>query len=102
GVAVTVAVDTVVVGAHFEDSNTIGIDQNQWDNNLQSAGAAYAFRVEVPPSTFCLGDGTQAPCPCANTGAAGHGCATSAYPGGAILQAFGDAHLSADSLTLFA
>ncbi|MBK7644083.1 MAG: hypothetical protein IPJ19_13705 [Planctomycetes bacterium] len=32
---------------------------------------------------FCAGDGTQAACPCANFGAAGHGCENSAQTGGA-------------------
>lgn len=55
------------------------------------------FRVTVrradgssPMLAFCFGDGTLAtPCPCANTGAPGRGCANSANPGGAMLAASG-------------
>jgi hypothetical protein len=50
--------------------------------------------------TFCLGDGTGAPCPCGNTGTAGHGCASTAFPGGAILTATGFAGASAGTDTL--
>jgi DNA-binding beta-propeller fold protein YncE len=39
---------------------------------------------------FCFGDGTQATaCPCANSGAAGHGCGNSATANGALLSARG-------------
>jgi hypothetical protein len=34
---------------------------------------------------FCFGDGTEAACPCANNGTAGHGCENSAGTGGAHL-----------------
>ena len=37
-------------------------------------------------SAFCAGDGSLAtPCPCGNTGGAGHGCANSANAAGALL-----------------
>ena len=40
--------------------------------------------------TFCAGDGLDpnvtTPCPCANTGTAGHGCAWSGSSGGALLE----------------
>ena len=40
--------------------------------------------------SLCFGDGTQSmPCPCANSGAAGHGCENSAATGGAVLVATG-------------
>ncbi|MBL8857156.1 MAG: hypothetical protein JNL28_01445 [Planctomycetes bacterium] len=51
-------------------------------------------------TSFCLGDGTGAPCPCANTGAVGHGCASSAFAGGAILTSSGTAGASAGTDTL--
>lgn len=58
----------------------------------------FAYDPHVP---FCLGDGTGAACPCANTGAAGHGCANSS-PGsaGALLTATGTASIGTDSVTL--
>ena len=51
---------------------------------------------------FCSGDGSFAdhttPCPCSNDGAAGHGCANSFVPAGAVLEAFGS--IGADDVTL--
>lgn len=43
GFAVAVAGDTVVVGAHREDSNATGVNGNQADNSAAQAGAAYVF-----------------------------------------------------------
>ncbi|HWN66638.1 MAG TPA: cadherin-like beta sandwich domain-containing protein [Haliangium sp.] len=36
--------DTIVVGAHLEDSSARGIDGNQLDENAPSSGAAYVYR----------------------------------------------------------
>jgi trimeric autotransporter adhesin len=36
--------DTIVVGAHLEDSNATGIDGNQSNDGAPAAGAAYVFR----------------------------------------------------------
>ena len=45
----------------------------------------------VPGTTLCFGDGTQTvACPCANTGATGHGCENSASTGGAVLGVAGE------------
>lgn len=46
---------------------------------------------ENDPSTpFCSGDGTlPTPCPCGNSGTSGRGCANSANPTGALLEATG-------------
>ena len=38
---------------------------------------------------LCAGDGTQGACPCANSGAAGRGCANSAHAAGAQLTTLG-------------
>ena len=43
GVSVAVSGDTIVVGAHGEDSNAKGVNGNQIDNSLFNAGAAYVF-----------------------------------------------------------
>ncbi len=43
GYSVAVSGDTVVVGAHGEDSNATGVDSNQADNSASFAGAAYVF-----------------------------------------------------------
>jgi hypothetical protein len=49
---------------------------------------------------YCFGDGTGIACPCANTGASGHGCANSLNNSGAELAATGIAMVSADALAL--
>lgn len=43
GSALSISGDTLVVGAPSEDSNAAGINGNQADNSLVSAGAAYVF-----------------------------------------------------------
>ncbi len=43
GISVAVSGDTIVVGAHQEDSNTTGVNGNQADNSAQSTGAVYVF-----------------------------------------------------------
>jgi hypothetical protein len=43
GWSVAISGDTVVVGAHDEDSNATGVNGNQGDNSASSAGAAYVF-----------------------------------------------------------
>ena len=48
---------------------------------------------------FCFGDGTQVlACPCANTGALGHGCDNSSATGGARLTSIGATSINYDSL----
>jgi len=47
---------------------------------------------------FCFGDGTGAPCPCGNSGAAGRGCQNSASTGGAVLTAAGAVSVAGDTL----
>ncbi|MBL8858303.1 MAG: hypothetical protein JNL28_07370 [Planctomycetes bacterium] len=54
----------------------------------------------TPSTPICLGDGTGAPCPCGNTGAAGHGCGSNAFAGGAILTSAGIAGASPGTDTL--
>ena len=43
GISVAVSGDTVVVGAHWEDSSATGVGGKQDDNNALEAGAAYVF-----------------------------------------------------------
>ena len=43
GVRVVLSGDTLVVGAHREDSAATGIDGNQSDNSAPDAGAVYVF-----------------------------------------------------------
>ena len=55
----------------------------------------------TPPFTsFCLGDGTGLACPCANSGAAGNGCANSLNANGGNLTASGSASVSGDTWVL--
>jgi hypothetical protein len=61
------------------------------------------FRIHVPAENFvpfCFGDGTQATsCPCANSGAPGHGCNNSIGTGGSVLSATGTIQPDAVVLT---
>jgi len=43
GTSVAVSFNTVVVGAHAEDSNATGVNGNQTDNSASDSGAAYVF-----------------------------------------------------------
>lgn len=49
---------------------------------------------------FCFGDGAGTACPCANSGTAGNGCASSQFTSGARLSATGNAGVSAGTDTL--
>lgn len=69
------------------------------DAALADGGAAYAGRVPLPPvgHSYCFGDGSASPCPCANRGGFGRGCANSAGAG-ARLMALAGTSVSADEL----
>ena len=43
GYSVAISGDTIAIGAFQEDSNATGVDGNQLDNGVPSAGAAYLF-----------------------------------------------------------
>ncbi len=43
GRSMTISDDTIVVGAHGEDSNATGVNGNQSDNSASMSGAAYVF-----------------------------------------------------------
>jgi hypothetical protein len=51
-------------------------------------------------NVFCPGDGSGTACPCANSGAAGNGCASSVNSSGAHLATSGSASVSNDTLVL--
>ncbi len=68
------------------------------DVNL--ASDVFLHRRAADGTTFCSGDGTATPCPCANAGAPGRGCQNSNTTGGAGLSATGRARLSAETWRL--
>jgi hypothetical protein len=51
---------------------------------------------------ICFGDGSGTPCPCANWGSPGHGCANGTHPSGALLTGSGSPSVGADTLILTA
>jgi Tol biopolymer transport system component len=57
-------------------------------------------RGPVLYTTPCSGDGSSAPCPCANLGSQGHGCENVGLTGGVLLSATGSASLANDTLRL--
>jgi probable HAF family extracellular repeat protein len=70
-------------------------------------GPSGSWIVVLPEQTqstvgtaYCFGDGTGTPCPCGNSGAAGHGCANSTDSSGAVLTSTGVASVSDDTLKL--
>jgi hypothetical protein len=82
----------------FGSGNIAYTSTMQADATVQ---VCYTFVPAVPSGTdYCFGDGSSGACPCANVGAAGHGCASSINPSGAVLHAIGNASVSADSLEL--
>ncbi len=104
GQAASLSGATALIGAPNEDSNATGVNGNGLNNTGFDSGAAYVFTLDPVPASFCLGDGTQSPCPCGNPGAAGRGCGSSAFSGGALLAASGNpgASVGTDSLVLTA
>jgi len=58
-----------------------------------------AYHEPDTVASFCAGDGSAGPCPCGNTGAGGHGCASSATTGGTLIPE-GLAYVSADTFSL--
>lgn len=67
-----------------------------WDVGMDNARVA-----EEIGSGTCFGDGSNGPCPCANAGGTGEGCANSTGAG-ARLAAVGSTSVSADDLVLMA
>jgi hypothetical protein len=43
GISVSISGDTIVIGAHYEDSNATGANGNGTDNSAADSGAAYVF-----------------------------------------------------------
>ena len=56
----------------------------------------------TPVTYYCFGDGTGTACPCANSGAAGNGCANGINVAGGNLTATGNASMAGDTWVLSA
>jgi Tol biopolymer transport system component len=94
--ASSISADGRYVAFASDASNLVGGDANAaTDVFLRDRGGS-SF------TPFCFGDGTGAACPCANSGAPGHGCENSATTGGAVLSGSGVASAVADSVHLTA
>lgn len=75
-----------------------------WSRQYTGGGPFPTLIVDFTPpgqsTAYCFGDGSGTPCPCANSGAAGNGCANSVDPNGAVLNTTGTASVSSDTLAL--
>ncbi|MFO1010988.1 MAG: hypothetical protein U1F29_13060 [Planctomycetota bacterium] len=69
---------------------------------LEMQPSTFSLSALPPGTPFCFGDGVDVahttPCPCANVGAVGHGCANSVNASGALLDASGE--VAADTVVL--
>jgi hypothetical protein len=72
----------------------------QFGTALHGADVTVCYRYSTPGTVACSGDGTGAACPCGNSGAPSHGCASSFNAAGATLTASGNPALSVDSFHL--
>ena len=68
--------------------------------NILGSGTVLTIHTGTPSGAYCFGDGSGAPCPCGNAGAAGRGCANSASAQGAVLSASGAPSVSGNTLVL--
>ncbi|MBK7874183.1 MAG: hypothetical protein IPJ77_00245 [Planctomycetes bacterium] len=82
---------------------TAAVSLGLWKGGSPPAMNAAAEVPGDPAFTnFCAGDGSGVPCPCANDGFLGHGCANSVFPDGATLAASGVASVALDTVALAA
>jgi hypothetical protein len=66
--------------------------------DVDTGGVHLAARIGWYGVSFCVGDESEAACPCSNGGLRGHGCQNSAATGGASLAGTGAPKLSADTV----
>ena len=94
--AATVALNTT---AHqWVPSGYTGlVDELRWGSSFIWAVDDFTYTIPLSATAFCFGDGTGTACPCANSGAAGEGCANSTG-NGALLDASGTAIVANDDL----
>ncbi|MBL8860223.1 MAG: hypothetical protein JNL28_17070 [Planctomycetes bacterium] len=84
--------------------NIVVRTSNSTTNPATNFGSVNGFQIvkstDTPSTSFCLGDGTGAACPCGNNGAAGRGCQNASFSAGALLTSSGVAGASAGTDTL--
>jgi len=103
GVTLTSGGAVIASIASVQDSFAISPDGRFLIFEGQLAGgvdAAFLLDLGTPSTPFCFGDGAGTPCPCANSGSMGNGCANSVNASGANVAATGASSLSADTLVL--
>jgi hypothetical protein len=62
----------------------------------------WVFDLDSRATSFCAGDGTAMPCPCATAGGAKSGCPNAVTSNGASLTSQGTARVASDTLQLLA
>ncbi|MCB9914582.1 MAG: hypothetical protein H6828_05465 [Planctomycetes bacterium] len=79
-----------------------GTSNPNFPNILDDVNAALSLKFGsiTTASTYCFGDGSGTPCPCANGGSASSGCANSVNAAGAALAGTGSFSLSAANSVL--
>ena len=88
--------DTIDVGGEIAATSTMRLRVSVSDLSPGDVveGGFDSFRIDQVEcgvgTAFCFGDGTEAACPCGNSGDPGHGCDNSAGTGGVELTASGD------------
>ncbi len=72
-----------------------------WFSKVNAAeNSSVAIYERIPWVSFCSGDGSGTACPCGNSGAMGHGCASSVSSSGARLVGWGRSSLTSDTFQL--
>jgi len=103
GVTLTSGGAVITTIASGESSFAISPDGRYLIFEGQLAGgvdASFLLDTTQPTTPFCFGTGAGTPCPCGNSGASGHGCASSIVAAGANLAATGTASVASDTLVL--
>lgn len=97
---------TGVSGIEPFDSDGDGVPELHFVGSIDTANGAPVSNLArydlcaTPAPIVCAGDGSGVACPCANSGATGHGCANSLHAAGASLESGGVASLAHDTLRL--
>lgn len=101
GFSVAISGDAVLIGAALENSDSTGVNGDQFPHGANGSGSAYLFDLgDMSPTgnAYCFGDGSGTVCPC-GAGDVGAGCSSS-VGGGAVLAGFGAPLFVLDSFGL--